>query len=200
MPASVAISQLAICPEKTIIRRPVATARSTCSKPRVSTRPPGSKTRIFPKCEYSAATRPRLSHIPAATRAISVLESSGKARLMLRRALGRGPPRPPLAEASAGLSLYAACHGTAEGGSAIERQKPEPAEQGRRSPGLQTIGEAGRPSGKVGRGRPCARDQLRNSGGNSFSAPQAEQVARPTATRCLGPIPDAITKPQLPQR
>ena len=55
-------------------------------------------------------------------------------------------------------------------------------------------------SGKVGCGRPCAWDQLRNSGGNSFSAPQAEQVAMPTATRCFGPIPDAITKPQLPQR
>src|SRR5215471_17436584 len=44
------------------------------------------------------------------------------------------------------------------------------------------------------------RGQLRNSGGNSFSAPQAEQIAVSTATRCLGPIPDAITKPQLPQR
>jgi hypothetical protein len=51
-----------------------------------------------------------------------------------------------------------------------------------------------------GAGRPCARDQLRNSGGNSFSAPEAEQVAMSTATRGLGPIPDAITKPQLPQR
>ena len=49
MPASIAISQLAICPEKTIIRRPAATARSTCSKPCVSTRPLGSKTRIFTK-------------------------------------------------------------------------------------------------------------------------------------------------------
>jgi hypothetical protein len=88
----------------------------------------------------------------------------------------------------------------AKGGSAIERQKLEPAEQSRRSPGLQTIGEQRCPSGKVGRGRPCARDQLRNSGGNSFSAPQAEQVAVSTATRCLGPIPDATTKPQLPQR
>ena len=52
-------------------------------------------------------------------------------------------------------------------------------------------------SGKVGCGRPCAWDQLRNSGGNSFSAPQAEQVALSTATRCLGSIPDAITKPQF---
>ena len=37
----------------------------------------------------------------------------------------------------------AACQRTAEGGSAIERQKLEPAEQRRRSPGLQTIGEPG---------------------------------------------------------
>lgn len=38
----------------------------------------------------------------------------------------------------------AACQRTAEGGSAIERQKPEPAEQRRRTPGLQTIGEPDR--------------------------------------------------------
>src|SRR5215472_9874945 len=79
----------------------------------------------------------------------------------------------------------AACQRTAEGGSAIERQKFEHAEQRRRSPGLQTIGEPGHPSGKVGCGRPCARDQLRNSGGNSFSAPQAEQVAMFTAREGL---------------
>src|SRR6202022_3931040 len=67
------ISQLAIWPEKKIIRRPAATVRSTCSKPRVSTGPPGSKTLIFRRCGYSATTRPRLSHMPATTRAISVL-------------------------------------------------------------------------------------------------------------------------------
>src|SRR5215471_17650663 len=89
---------------------------------------------------------------------------------------------------------------TAEGGRAIERQKLEHAEQERRSPGLQTIGQRGCPSGPVGRGRPCAGDQLRNSGGDSFSAPQAEQVALSTATRCPCPVPDAITTPQLPQR
>ena len=42
-----------------------------------------------------------------------------------------------------------ACQRTAEGGSAIERQKLEPAEQRRRSPGLQTIGETGHLSGHV---------------------------------------------------
>src|SRR6516162_2274121 len=100
MPASIAISQLAICPEKTIIRRPAATARSTCSKPRVSTRPPGWKTRIFAKCGYSAATRPRLSHIPAAMRAISASESSGKARLMLCQACLETPRKGPIRRAS----------------------------------------------------------------------------------------------------
>jgi len=42
-------------------------------------------------------------------------------------------------------------------------------------------------------------DQLRNPGGNSFSAPQAEQAVLSTGTRWFGLIPDAITKPQLPQ-
>jgi hypothetical protein len=83
-----------------IIRRPAATARSTCSKPRVSTRPPGSKTRIFAKCGYSAATRPRLSHMPTMTRAISVSESSGKARLMLRRACLKTPRSGPMRRAT----------------------------------------------------------------------------------------------------
>jgi hypothetical protein len=43
------------------------------------------------------------------------------------------------------------------------------------------------------------RDQLRNSDGNSFSAPQAGQVVLSKGTRSFGPIPHAITKPQLPQ-
>src|SRR5438477_5692800 len=94
----------------------------------------------------------------------------------------------------------AARHRATKGGRAIERQKPENSEHERRSPGLQTIGKRGYASEPVGRGSPCARDQPRNSGGNSFSAPQAEQVAWSTATCCPGPIPDAITKPQLPQR
>src|SRR5262249_1536021 len=37
----------------------------------------------------------------------------------------------------------ATCQRTAEGGSPVQRQKLEPAEQRRRSPGLQTIGEPG---------------------------------------------------------
>jgi hypothetical protein len=117
------------------------------------------------------------------------------------RKLGKGPAdvAPSMFE-DAQKRADAACHGTAESGSAIERQKTEPAGQKRGSPGFQTMGESGRPSGEAGRERPCAGDQLRKSSGNSFSARQAEQVAMSTATRCLGAIPDAITKPQLPQR
>jgi len=117
------------------------------------------------------------------------------------RKLGKGAADvAPSVSGNAEKGANAACQHTAEGGSAIEGQKLEPAEQGRRPPGLQTMGNPGRPSGRVGRGRPCARGQLRKSGGNSFSAPQAEQVAMSTATRCFGLIPDAITKPQWPQR
>src|SRR4051812_33895714 len=95
------ISQLAICPEKTIIRRPAATARSTCSKPCVSTRPPRSNTLILRRCGYSAATRPRLSHMPVTIRSISASESSGKARLRLRRASLETPRKGPTRRASA---------------------------------------------------------------------------------------------------
>src|SRR6516225_9491776 len=41
-------------------------------------------------------------------------------------------------------------------------------------------------AGRVG----ISAEKLRNSGGNSFSAPQGEQVALSTATRCPCPIPD----------
>src|SRR5262249_40587895 len=64
-------------------------------------RPPGSKTRMFLRWGYSAATRPRLSHMPRMTLAISPSESRGKARSMLRRArleMPRcGPIRRPIA-------------------------------------------------------------------------------------------------------
>jgi len=96
------------------MRRPALTARSTCSRPCVSTRPPGSKTRIFRRCGYSAARRPRFSHMLPMIPSISYSESPGKARLMLRRACRvtgrRGPmPRaspPPKADAqSSGKTL-----------------------------------------------------------------------------------------------
>src|SRR5438270_3154078 len=54
----------------------------------------------------------------------------------------------------------AACQRTAEGGSAIERQKLEPAEQKRRSPGLQTIGEPGRLSGYARPSRAHCRGRI----------------------------------------
>ena len=83
------------------MRRPAATARSMCSKPCVSTRPPGSNMRIPRRCGYSAATRPRLSHMPAMMCAISASESPGNARPMLSRARLETPSRRPIARASA---------------------------------------------------------------------------------------------------
>ena len=83
------------------MRRPALTARSTCSRPCVSTRPPGSKTRIFRRCGYSAARRPRLSHMLPMTPSISDSESPGKARLMLRRACQVTGRRGPMPRASA---------------------------------------------------------------------------------------------------
>ena len=83
------------------MRRPALTARSTCSRPWVSTRPPGSKTRIFRRCGYSAARRPRLSHMLPMTPSISGSESPGKARLMLRRACRVTGRRGPMARPSA---------------------------------------------------------------------------------------------------
>src|SRR5437879_2509308 len=54
----------------------------------------------------------------------------------------------------------AACQRTAEGGSAIERQNLEPAEQRRRSPGLQTMGEPGRLSGNARPSRAHCRGSI----------------------------------------
>ena len=173
------------------MRRPALIARSTCSRPCVSTRPPGSKTRIFRRCGYSAARRPRLSHMLPMTPSISGSESPGKARLMLRRACRVTGRRGPMARPSAPPKADAQSSG---------KTLNTPNRNACSSPGHQSIGDPGRPSGKVRCGLPCARDQLRNSGGKSFSAPQAEQIAVSTATRCPGPMPDAITKPQLPQR
>src|SRR4029077_20697709 len=56
---------------------------------------------MFRRCGYSATTRPRLSHMPATTRAISVSGNSGTARLMLRRAIAETPREGPMRRASA---------------------------------------------------------------------------------------------------
>ena len=145
------ISQLAIWPEKTISRRLAATARSTYSKPRVSTRPPGSKTHIFRRCGYSAATRPRLLHMLPVRSAISVSESSGKARRVLRRACLEAPKK----------GADATRQRAADGGSAVERQKFEHAEKSR-SPSLQTIGEPWCSNGKVRAGLSHCRGRYHN--------------------------------------
>jgi hypothetical protein len=44
------------------------------------------------------------------------------------------------------------------------------------------------------------RGYARSSAGNSLIAPQAGQVVLSKGTRCPGDIPEAIAKPQLPQR
>src|SRR5438552_2075496 len=107
--ASPAISQLAMWPPNRITRRPAASARSRCSMPRVSTRLPGSNTRICRRCGYSAATRPRLSHMPRTIASIRGSDISGKAARRLRRARSeiarrgaiRHARKPPSAEAAA---------------------------------------------------------------------------------------------------
>src|SRR5215469_3732234 len=84
-----------------IMRRPAATAWSICPIPRVSTRPHGSKTRISCKCGYSAATRPRLFHMPEMIREISTSVSAGMARPRLSRARFEMPSLGPIARPNA---------------------------------------------------------------------------------------------------
>src|SRR5437763_3677547 len=79
---------------------PAASARSRCSIPSVSTRPSGGNTRICRKCGYSAATRPRLPHMPRTIASIRAAESSGKAARKLRRARLETPRRGPIQRAT----------------------------------------------------------------------------------------------------
>src|SRR5579885_968226 len=99
-------SQFARWPEKTIMRRP-ARARSKCSKPTGSTGPPGANTSMPRRCGYSAATRPRLSHMPRTMRSISPGDRAGKAKARLRRARREMPSRGPTARPSAPPSAEA---------------------------------------------------------------------------------------------
>jgi hypothetical protein len=48
--------------------------------------------------------------------------------------------------------------------------------------------------------QPTCPGHARKESGNSFSAPQAEQVAASIITRWAGPMLAAMTAPQLPQR
>ena len=129
--ASAAISQFARWPEKMIIRRPAATARSRWSRPRVSTRPPGSKTRMLRRCGYSAATRPRLSHMPADDALGLGLRSSGKARREIE----------PGAFGDAETGADAARQRAAERRGAIERQAARSTAKNSAAarPGLQAL-------------------------------------------------------------
>src|ERR1700676_699692 len=125
--ASAAISQLPRCPPKTITGRPAASARSRCSRPAISVGPlrrretPGGNTRIRRRCGYSAATRPRLSHMPRTTLSTRVDDSSGNAARRLfraRRDIARWGPiwrarAPPSAEATATGRVRIAAKNTA---------------------------------------------------------------------------------------
>src|ERR1700730_15345175 len=71
-----------------------------------------------------------------------VPHSGNDARDLGLRKLGKGAADvAPCVFRDAQKGANASCQRTAEGGGAIERQDLEPAEQRRRSPGLQTIGE-----------------------------------------------------------
>jgi hypothetical protein len=51
-----------------------------------------------------------------------------------------------------------------------------------------------------GSSKPVRFGHARKASGNSFSAPQAEQVAASIITRWAGPMLAAMTAPQLPHR
>jgi hypothetical protein len=52
----------------------------------------------------------------------------------------------------------------------------------------------------LGCSQPTCRGHARKESGNSFSAPQAEQVAASIITRWAGPMLAAMTSPQLPHK
>ena len=88
------------------------------------------------------------------------------------RKLGKGPADvAPSIFGDAQKGANAPCQCTADGGSAIDRQKLEPAEQSCRSRGLQTIGKTGAPFalalvesfGKGGLRCACPRQRLANA-------------------------------------
>src|SRR6266851_3375061 len=111
--ASAAISQFPRCPPKRIAGCPAAMARSRWSRPTVSTGPPGANTLICRRCGYSAATRPRLSHMPRTMLSTCGGESSGSAARKLSRARCEIPRRGPICRPSAPPTAEAAASGKA---------------------------------------------------------------------------------------
>ena len=174
------------------MRRPAATARSICSRPCVSTRPPGSKTRIFRRCGYSAATRPRLSHMPARTSATSVCGKLGQgAGDVEPGAFGNAEPR-----------ADRPCQRAADGRGPIERQQPERAKAQRRSPALQPVGKRHAVAGRPNIERRCRRKSPLTRPGPGYWArrvrgtPRAQQDQpsgfRPREPRSRPSLPEAL--------
>src|SRR5712692_2869572 len=111
--ASAAISQFPRCPPKMIAGCPAAMARSRWSRPTVSTGPSGANTLICRRCGYSAATRPRLSHMPRTMLSTCGGDSLGSAARRLRRARSEIPRCGPIRRASAPPKAEAAASGNA---------------------------------------------------------------------------------------
>ena len=77
-------SQLAMCPE-TRMPAVVPSRMARTGSESIQSMRPLSSAAMRPKCGYSAATRPRLSHMARAMRSISGSGLSGNARRRLRR-------------------------------------------------------------------------------------------------------------------
>ena len=133
------ISQLAIWPEKTIIRRPAADCPIDMLEAMRLDAPARFKDAYFPQVRVFGRDATEIA--PHAADEV--------------RDLGLGKPGKGAADVvpsmlgNAEKGANAARQRAADGGSAVERQKLEHAEKKRRSPGLQTIGEPGFPNGKV---------------------------------------------------
>ena len=113
-----------------IIRRPAATARSTCSKPCVSTRP--ARLEDADLAQMRVFGRDPAEIVPHASydrRAISASESSGKARREIA----------PGAFGNAEARADDARQRSADRRRPVERQQSEQGEKERRPPGLQTM-------------------------------------------------------------
>ena len=133
------ISQLAIWPEKTIIRRPAADCPIDMLEAMRLDAPARFKDAYFPKVRVFSRDAPEIA--PHAADEV--------------RDLGLGKPGKGAADVvpsmlgNAEKGANAARQRTAHGGGAIERQELEHAEQKRCSPGLQMIGEPGCPNRKI---------------------------------------------------
>ena len=148
-------------------------ARSRCSKPCVSTRPPGSKTRILPQMRIFGRDPAEIVPHAAVMRVDLGSESSGKARRRLRRARLVMPRRGPMV----------ARQRAAERRRPIERQQSE--QRRKREPPPKPADDAKiearhpttRPLGLVPRSRSAARG-LRAEIAHAIPLPRAGAGSR----------------------